>query len=99
MSIHSRTEIVVADAQRLLRTLGNHWRHKFEIERTDTHARIPFAPEAIADFHADGDRLRIEVGHADAAQLERLQGIIASHLRRFARDETLAFDWRTVPAP
>ncbi|WP_024889140.1 DUF2218 domain-containing protein [Luteimonas huabeiensis] len=82
------------DAPRLLRTLVNHWRHKFEIRRDDeTHAYVPFAEDGGADFRVEGERLRIEVRHADPAQRERLQQVIENHLQRFARNETLAFDW------
>ncbi|MBB6063593.1 DUF2218 domain-containing protein [Pseudoxanthomonas broegbernensis] len=91
----SRTTVASNDAARLLRTLCNHWRHKFELRRdSDTHAHIPFAEAATADFDVEGDALAIRVVHADAAGLARLQQVIESHLQRFARDETLAFDWR-----
>ena len=84
------------DAPRLLRTLCNHWRHKFEIRRDDdTHAFVPFVDAAQgADFHVEGDALRIVLTLDDADALARYQQVIENHLQRFARDETLAFDWR-----
>ncbi|KLI98702.1 DUF2218 domain-containing protein [Luteimonas sp. FCS-9] len=86
------------DATRLLRTLCNHWRHKFEIRRDhDAHAFIPFAGEdAGADFAVEGDALRIVLTQPDAEATARYQQIIENHLQRFARDETLAFDWQAA---
>lgn len=83
------------DAPRLLRTLCNHWRHKFEIRRdNDQHAHIPFGEAAGADFEVVGDGLAIRVVHDDGAGLEPLLQVIESHLQRFARDESLQFDWK-----
>ncbi len=84
------------DAPRLLRTLCNHWRHKFEIRRDDTsHAFVPFVDAAQgADFTVDGDALRIVLTLDESEAIARYQQVIENHLQRFARDETLAFDWR-----
>lgn len=84
------------DAPRLLRTLGNHWRHKFEIRRDDdAHAFVPFVDAAQgADFRVDGDALRIVLTLDAADELARYQQVIENHLQRFARDETLVFDWQ-----
>lgn len=87
--------VVSNDAPRLLRTLCNHWRHKFEIRRDgDQHAYIPFGEAAGADFETNGDALAIRVVHDDGAGLDQLLRVIESHLQRFARDETLVFDWK-----
>ncbi|MDR2872919.1 MAG: DUF2218 domain-containing protein [Xanthomonadaceae bacterium] len=85
------------DAVRLLRTLCNHWRHKFEIRRDhDHHAHIPFASDIGADFTVAGDVLTIRIDAAPE-QMAHIQQVITDHLRRFARDETLHFDWRESP--
>ena len=47
-----------------------------------------------ADFHVEGDTLRIVLTLDDADALARYQQVIENHLQRFARDETPAFDWR-----
>ena len=96
MAVTTRTTTVSNDAPRLLRTLCNHWRHKFEIRRDDDrHAFIPFAgADAGADFTVDGDTLAITLTQPDAADSARYQQVIENHLQRFARNETLAFDWK-----
>ncbi|MCD9047350.1 MULTISPECIES: DUF2218 domain-containing protein [unclassified Luteimonas] len=95
MSQTTSTAVIASpDAARLLRTLCNHWRHKFEIRRDhDGHAHVPFTADGGADFDVDGERLRIRLQHPDADERARLQRVIENHLRRFERDETLAFDW------
>ncbi|WP_101926339.1 MULTISPECIES: DUF2218 domain-containing protein [Luteimonas] len=95
MPVTRHTSTVSNDAPRLLRTLCNHWRHKFEIRRdSDTHAFIPFAGDAAgADFNVDGDSLRITLQQPNAEDSARYQQVIENHLQRFARDETLVFEW------
>ncbi len=89
--------ILPNDPAKLLRTLCNHWRHKFEIERPDDHhARIPFGEFGPADFAVEGEALSITLFTPDAEARARLQDVIASHLRRFERNEDLAFDWRAA---
>jgi len=83
------------DPARLLRRLCNHWRHKFEIERRDDqHARIPLGEVGTAEFTITPGVLHVDARHDNGEQLPRLQQVIANHLERFARDETLCFDWR-----
>ena len=97
MSITTTTTTASNDAPRLLRTLCNHWRHKFEITRDDedSHAFIPFQGEDDgADFFVEGDTLRIVLTQPDADDIERYQRVIENHLQRFAREETLTFNWQ-----
>lgn len=89
-----RATVASSDASRLLRTLCNHWRHKFEVRRdSESHAHIPFTEAAGADFEIEGQALAIRLVHDDGAGLAGLREVVQSHLQRFARDETLAFDW------
>jgi len=97
MQATSRATVLPADPARLLRTLCNHWRHRFEIERPDeAHARIPFGELGPAEFAVDGAALAITLYSPDEESRARLQDVIASHLRRFERNEALAFDWRAA---
>lgn len=87
--------VATGDAPRLLRTLCNHWRHRFEIQRSDpASALIPFGEDRSATFAIDGGALRIVVDAPDAAVLASLRAVIEEHLQRFVREETLVFAWR-----
>ncbi|MBX9400919.1 DUF2218 domain-containing protein [Lysobacter sp. BMK333-48F3] len=89
---HAR--IASAQARKLLRTLCNHWRHKFELEYADDRARIVFDADTQLRAGADETGLALELIAADPARLHTLQGVVLEHLQRFAREETLAADWR-----
>ena len=83
------------DPARLLRWLCNHWRHKFEIgSDREGHARIPFGDGRVAEFEVEGGRLHAIIDVPTAADAHAMQGVVASHLQRFAREETLVFDWQ-----
>jgi len=91
----SLADVASIDPVRLLRRLCNHWRHKFEIERRDDHhALIPLGEVGTAEFTITPGVLHVDARHVDGEHLPRLQQVIANHLARFVRDETLVFDWR-----
>ena len=49
-----------------------------------------------ADFFVEGDALRIVLTQPTSEDSARYQQVIENHLQRFARDETLVFDWQPV---
>jgi len=93
----STAEIHSSNPARLLRWLCNHWRHKFEIAHNhDGHALIPLGEVGIAEFNVGEGVLHAKASHPDASALPRLHEVIENHLERFARDETLSFDWQQM---
>jgi len=94
---HSIADLASKDPERLLRRLCNHWRHKFEITHNhDGHALIPLGDVGIAEFNVGEGVLHAKASHPDAGALPRLHEVIENHLQRFARDETLSFDWQQM---
>ena len=90
--MQSIATIPTASASRYLQQLCKHWSHKFEVE-FDPHAgRIEFGA-STARFAASGDALTITLDTADAAQLDRMEPVVAEHLQRFAFREDLAVAW------
>jgi len=87
VTAHAR--IASPQARKLLRTLCNHWRHKFAVEYADDRARIPFDADARLDAVADEAGLDLSLAAADPTRLTALQGVAMEHLQRFAREETL----------
>ena len=47
---------------------------------------------------ADAARLSIRVSAGDDEALERLEAVVADHIKRFAFREELAFDWKREAA-
>jgi hypothetical protein len=47
---------------------------------------------------ADDKALHIAVAADDATSLERLETVVADHIKRFAFREELAFEWKPAPS-
>jgi hypothetical protein len=84
--------VPTAHASRYLQQLCKHWSHKFPVQFTPEAGRIEMSAGVLMlDADAEGLGLRLT---AEPADLERMEGVVAAHLERFAFRETLVFDWR-----
>lgn len=82
-----------ASAGKYMQQLCKHWAHKLEVELSESRGVVRF-PNAVATLEVDGEALAVTVEAADAETLERMKGVVASHLDRFAfREAPLTFDW------
>ncbi|MCQ8781916.1 DUF2218 domain-containing protein [Mangrovibrevibacter kandeliae] len=91
------TATVVTDhASRYLQQLCKHWSHKFQAEFDPTAGTIHFDAERTLVLIARDDRLELELTVADPDALERMQGVVAEHLQRFAFREALAIAWQPI---
>jgi uncharacterized protein len=82
-------ELATAHASRYLQQLCKHWSHKFAVEFTPQHGTIPFDPTRVCTLDASAGRLALRIEAADDATLERMQGVVIEHLKRFAFREDL----------
>jgi hypothetical protein len=80
----SHATIPTASASRYLQQLCKHWSHKFAVTFTPEHGTIPFDETRVCTLDASPDRLALRVDAADDATLERMQGVVIEHLKRFA---------------
>lgn len=85
----SQTTVPTASASRYLQQLCKHWSHKFAVEFTPMHGVIPFDETRRCTLDASPDRLALRIDAADDAALERMQGVVIEHLKRFAFREDL----------
>lgn len=83
------TEITTPQASIYLQQLCKHWSHKFAVEFTPEKGLIPFAEDRRCRLEANGNVLKLTVETDDADSLERLEGVVISHLKRFAHREDL----------
>lgn len=91
----SSAEIRSNNPQRVLKMLCNHWRHRFQIDnKHEGHARINLDDKGIAEFVVSGEMLCATASHDSEENLPALLVAIENHLQRFAKDETLVFDWK-----
>lgn len=86
--------VPTAHASRYLQQLCKHWSHKFPVEFTPQNGRIEMsAGVLVLDADAEGLGLRLTT---EPENLERMEGVVADHLKRFAFREELQFDWRAA---
>ena len=89
MPASSQATIRTASASRYLQQLCKHWSHKFAVEFTPEHGVIPFDPTRRCMLDASDTELSLRIEAADDATLERMQGVVIDHLKRFAFRENL----------
>lgn len=79
-----------------LQQLCKHWSHKLDVELGEKSGIVRFS-EAVATMSADDTALTVEIEAASSEVLERMKGVVSSHLDRFAfREAPLPFDWKAV---
>ena len=92
----SQATIATADGRRLIKRLLTHWGHRFEVRFDASSGHVPFDADTHADFDAGPDTLSVRIETADHERLERMQQVVAEHLQRMARGETLRIEWRAA---
>ena len=85
----SQATVPTASASRYLQQLCKHWSHKFAVEFTPEHGTIPFDATRRCTLDASPAALSLHIEAADDATLERMQGVVIDHLKRFAFREDL----------
>lgn len=91
--ISSTAQVPTASGARYLTQLCKHWAHKLPVELGEGRGVVRF-PTAVAEMEAGEARLTVRLEAADAETLERMKGVVATHLDRFAfREAPLAFSW------
>jgi hypothetical protein len=85
--------VPTANGAKYLQQLCKHWGHKLEVELSDRKGVVRF-PSAVATMEASPDALLVTIEAAEGETLERMKGVVASHLDRFAfREAPLPFSW------
>ena len=79
-----------------LQQLCKHWSHKLDVELGEKSGIVRFS-EAVATMSSDDQALRVEIKAASDDVLERMKGVVSSHLDRFAfREAPLPFEWKAA---
>jgi len=79
-----------------LQQLCKHWSHKLDVELGEKSGIVRFS-EAVASLSADDKVLTVEIEAASVEVLERMKGVVSSHLDRFAfREAPLPFQWQAA---
>ncbi len=80
-------------ASRYLQQLCKHWSHRFSVEFDAAAGKVPFSPESSLDLVAEPDNLIMTLTVEKPEDLERMQNVVADHLKRFAFREELDVSW------
>jgi hypothetical protein len=92
----SHADVTTAHASRYLQQLCKHWAHKFPVEFDPNHGVVDLSlGRTVLD--ADAAALHIAVMADETGSLERLEMVVADHIKRFAFREELTFDWKQAP--
>ncbi|MCK8457077.1 DUF2218 domain-containing protein [Sphingomonas faeni] len=84
-------------ASKYLQQLAKHWSHKMEVTFSEEEGRIAFPNGAVLEMRADIETLDVALTVPESEDVERMRGVVSSHLDRFAfREAPLTFDWVTV---
>ena len=88
----AKASVPTANAAKYMQQLCKHWSHKLEVDLSEQRGVVKF-PAAVATFDAGADGLQVTIEGEDG-EVERMKGVVASHLDRFAfREAPLTFDW------
>lgn len=89
----STADVKTESGSRYLQQLCKHWSHKMTTEFDPTNGRVDFPSGAQLFLTADGGELHLRLT-APEDGLERMEGVVADHLKRFAFREELEFAWQ-----
>jgi uncharacterized protein len=92
----AKASVPTANASKYLQQLCKHWSHKLDVDFSERNGVVRF-PSAVASLEASPDALVITIEANESETVERMKGVVATHLDRFAfREAPLRFDWSTV---
>src|ERR1700743_1847774 len=87
------------EARRYMIQLCKHFAHRVPASFGEREGKISFEAGEVR-LRATPENLTVEADAETPEGLDRLEDVIARHLRRFAfREPDLAVEWRRAPAP
>lgn len=95
MTAISELRIDCLEAERIIKRLSNHWRHKFSITQQQNVTTIPFSEQVVSDLIAFEDHLLARIKAANNEQLDRYEQVVLSHLNRMAAQD-YSGDWMRI---
>jgi len=85
--------VTIPTPSRYMVRLVNHFAHRCEVKKEEAHASVAFPNGGTALLDAGEDTLKIRIEAPDAAELERLEEVVAKHLHQVASTETFEITW------
>ena len=89
----AKASVPTASAAKYVEQLCKHWSHKLEVDLSESRGVVKF-PAAVVTLEPEANALEVTIDGEGSEEVERLKGVVASHLDRFAfREAPLRFDW------
>lgn len=103
MTVSSTAQVPTKSGSRYLQQLSKHWSHNLEVEFNAERGTIvfprdargaDFPDQAVVTMIAHPETLECRIDASVPEQLDRMKGVLARHLDRFAfREAPLPFAW------
>jgi hypothetical protein len=89
-------QVPTRNGSKYLTQICKHWAHKLDVQVTGDVGMVRF-PDALATMAAGPHILTVTLEAQGLGTVERLKGVLATHLDRFAfREAPLSFNWSAV---
>lgn len=88
----SQASVEMPTPPRYMARLCNHFTHRVTVHRDADRARIEF-PNGVCTLQANERKLEMRIEADDAATLDRLEQVVARHLKQVASAETFDVQW------
>ncbi|KQM13851.1 DUF2218 domain-containing protein [Novosphingobium sp. Leaf2] len=86
-------KVPTQSGSKYVQQLCKHWSHKLETHFEGDVGTVTF-PGAVTTMTVDSEGIAVAITGEDREGVERLTGVVANHLDRFAfREAPLTYDW------
>jgi len=87
----AKASVPTGNAGKYMQQVCKHWSHKLEVDLSEQKGVVKF-PTAVATFEPGPEALQVTIEGEEGEAVERMKGVVASHLDRFAfREGAAAF--------
>lgn len=88
----TQASVAMPTPARYMGRLCNHFAHRATVHREAERARIEF-PNGMCSLQATESCLEMRIEATDMATLERMEEVVARHLKQVASSETFEVRW------